>query len=278
MNGRVDAHHHVWSLARGDYGWLTPALAPIYRDFSLADMAPLAQAAGITTTVLVQAAPTLAETHYLLDVAAKSGGLARGVVGWVDLSDKNAVATLESIALDPLFKSVRPMLQDLPDIKWVLRPQVQATLSQLPALGIRFDALVKPAQLPSLVAMLERNPDLDAVIDHGAKPDIAGDTWQPWANLMRAAANPPARPLQALGFSHGGGGQLDGRHATSVRRAPVRMLRPATHHVGQRLAGRRARRRLLALASCDARALARFGRRRPRRCARRQCAAVLRLR
>ena len=24
--GHVDAHHHVWSLARGDYGWLTPAL------------------------------------------------------------------------------------------------------------------------------------------------------------------------------------------------------------------------------------------------------------
>jgi hypothetical protein len=27
MNGGVDAHHHVWSLARDDYGWRTPALA-----------------------------------------------------------------------------------------------------------------------------------------------------------------------------------------------------------------------------------------------------------
>jgi len=191
MNDGVDAHHHVWSLARGDYGWLTPASAAIYRDFSLAEMAPLAQAAGITTTVLVQAAPTLAETRYLLDVAAKRGGLARGVVGWVDLSDNNAVATLESLAINPLFKSVRPMLQDLPDTDWILRPQVQATLSQLPALGIRFDALVKPAQLPALVAMLESNPDLDVVIDHGAKPDIDGGGWEPWAGLVRAAAAHP---------------------------------------------------------------------------------------
>ena len=38
VEGQVDAHHHVWSLARGDYAWLTPSLAPIYRDFSLADM------------------------------------------------------------------------------------------------------------------------------------------------------------------------------------------------------------------------------------------------
>jgi L-fuconolactonase len=166
-------------------------LAPIYRDFSLADMALLAQAAGITTTVLVQAAPTLAETRYLLDVAARSGGLARGVVGWVDLCDRKAVATLESLANDPLFKSVRPMLQDLPDTEWILRADVQAVLSQQPALGIRFDALVKPAQLPALVAMFDRNPELDVVIDHGGKPNIAGGEWGPWANLMRAAAAHP---------------------------------------------------------------------------------------
>ena len=65
-NDYVDAHHHVWSLARGDYGWLTPALEPIHRDFSLADLKPLREGAGIGTTVLVQAAPTLAETQFLL--------------------------------------------------------------------------------------------------------------------------------------------------------------------------------------------------------------------
>ena len=44
---RIDAHHHVWTLARGDYGWLTPALAPIYRDFHLSDLAPHLAATGI---------------------------------------------------------------------------------------------------------------------------------------------------------------------------------------------------------------------------------------
>jgi L-fuconolactonase len=191
MGNFVDAHHHVWSLARGDYGWLTPELAPIYRDFSLVDIAPFAQAAGITSSVLVQAAPTLAETRSLLDIAEESGGFVRGVVGWVDLDADDAIATLESLASDPLFKSVRPMLQDLPDNEWILRPEVQATLAALPSLGVRFDALVKPAQLPALLTMLERNPDLDVVIDHGAKPDIARGAWEPWANLMRIAAAHP---------------------------------------------------------------------------------------
>src|SRR5215218_95958 len=66
---RVDAHHHVWRLERGDYGWLTPSLSSIYRDFTLDDARPLLNAAGIDATVLVQAAPTVAETEFLLATA-----------------------------------------------------------------------------------------------------------------------------------------------------------------------------------------------------------------
>jgi L-fuconolactonase len=46
-------------------------------------------------------------------------------------------------------------------------------LAALPRLGLRFDALVKPPQLPALLTMIERNPDLSIVVDHGAKPPIA---------------------------------------------------------------------------------------------------------
>jgi len=189
--GGVDSHQHVWSLVRGDYEWLTPALGAIYRDFSLGEMMPLARGAGITSSILVQAAPTVAETRFLLDVARNSDGFVRGVVGWVDLAAPNAIATIESLAADSLFKSVRPMLQDLPDPEWILRPDAQRTLAQLPSIGVRFDALVKPAQLPALVAMLERNPDLDVVVDHGAKPEIANDGWQPWADLIHTVAAHP---------------------------------------------------------------------------------------
>lgn len=42
----IDAHHHVWDLAVRDQEWLAePELAPIRRDFSLADLAPRARAA-----------------------------------------------------------------------------------------------------------------------------------------------------------------------------------------------------------------------------------------
>jgi len=191
IGGRVDAHHHVWTLSRGDYGWLqpTPALAPIYRDFTLTDLRPLLASEQIEATVLVQAAPTVAETHFLLEVARESGGLVGGVVGWADLARADAVATLEGLARDPLLKSIRPMLQDLPDPDWIARAEVQPALDALPQLGLRFDALVKPRELKALLRTLERHPDLDVVIDHCAKPDIAGGGWQPWADDLAALAH-----------------------------------------------------------------------------------------
>ena len=194
MSGCVDAHHHVWSLARGDYGWITPALPLLHRDFGLADLTPLREAAGVTTTVLVQAAPTVAETRFLLQVAKDSGGVVKGVVGWVDLAAADAIPTLTRLARDPLLKAIRPMLQDLPDPAWILRADVGRALAALPRLGLRFDALVKPAQLPALLPMLDAHPDLAVVIDHAAKPDIAAGMWEPWARSMRAAAaNPRVR-------------------------------------------------------------------------------------
>jgi L-fuconolactonase len=186
----VDSHHHVWRLGRGDYGWLrpTPELAPIYRDFALDDLRPWLTAAGVDATVLVQAAPTIAETHYLLEVAHRSDELVRGVVGWTDLAAPDAVATLSALAADPLMKGVRPMLQDLADPAWILQPDVQPALSALPQLGLRFDALVKPRELKALLLMLERHPDLAVVVDHCAKPEIASGVWQPWADDVAVIA------------------------------------------------------------------------------------------
>lgn len=188
---RIDAHHHLWRLDRGDYGWLTPALAPIYRDFELADLRPLLAGAGIDATVLVQAAPTVAETEYLLRVAQDCEGLVRGVVGWVDLAASDAIATLERLAREPTLKSIRPMLQDLPDPEWILREDVGRTLSALPRLGLRFDALVKAPQLSALLRLVERHPDLRIVIDHGGKPAIAAGEWEPWAHRISALARNP---------------------------------------------------------------------------------------
>ena len=186
---QIDAHHHVWQVARGDYDWMSPDL-PIARDYGLSDLRPLL--GGITATILVQAAATEAETDHMLAVARASAGLVRGVVGWVDLAAASAPDRIAARAADPPIVGLRPMLQDIEDTGWILRPEVRPALAAMARHGLRFDALIKPRHLPGIGELAQRHPDLAVVIDHAAKPDIAGGAFQPWAtHITRLARETP---------------------------------------------------------------------------------------
>ena len=185
---RIDAHQHFWRMDRGDYGWLTAADHPkIAHDFLPADLEPLLSAAKIDRTILVQAAPTEAETAFLLDLADRSPLIA-GVVGWVDFDASDAPSRVARLAGKGKLVGLRPMMQDLPDDEWMLGPQVARVVEAMQRGDLCFDALVKPRHLPALVEFLDRHPDLSVVIDHGAKPDIARSGLEPWATTIRHIA------------------------------------------------------------------------------------------
>ncbi|AYQ30554.1 MULTISPECIES: amidohydrolase [unclassified Polaromonas] len=184
---KIDAHFHCWQLARGDYGWLTPALAPIYRDVAVADWKAQSVPHGITGGVLVQAAPAEAETQFLL-AQADANPAVLGVVGWVDLLAADAPARIEKLASHPRLKGLRPMLQDIADPEWILQPALAPALRAMADCGLVFDALVKSVHLPHILTLAARHPELRMVIDHCAKPDIAAGEWQPWADGMARIA------------------------------------------------------------------------------------------
>jgi L-fuconolactonase len=184
---RIDAHQHFWRLARGDYGWLTAELAAIYRDHEPADLAPLLRAAGIDRTVLVQAAPTDAETDVLLRLAETTDFVA-GVVGWVDFEAIDAAHRIAALAAREKLVGLRPMIQDISDPRWMLNEAIEPAIEALVDEGLTFDALVKPIHLPILAEFAGRHPGLDIVIDHAAKPDIAGGELADWARDIRTLA------------------------------------------------------------------------------------------
>jgi len=188
----IDAHHHLWLRSRGDYHWLDsrtdPALAPIERDYLLQDYRPLVTANGIAGSVLVQAAQTVAETRWLLAQAQASDALILGVVGWIDMAAPNAPDLLHELAQDRLLRSIRPMLQDISDADWVLQAQLDAAFRALIDLDLSFDVLIRPTHLRSSLTALARYPELRAIVDHCAKPDIAHKMWQPWADGIRRIA------------------------------------------------------------------------------------------
>jgi L-fuconolactonase len=187
---RIDAHHHVWTLARGDYSRLTPALAPIYRDYDMPDLAPHLAAAGITGTILVQAAPSEAETEFLLDVAEKAD-VVRGVVGWIDFDARDALARIAALAARNLLVGLRPMVQDIADDDWLLGPHLAPRFAAMAAHGLVFDALVLPCHLPRLLHVVDRHEELQFVLDHFGKPRLATGEIADWRGDIALLAKRP---------------------------------------------------------------------------------------
>jgi L-fuconolactonase len=187
MTLRVDSHQHFWRLERGDYGWLTPALAPIYRDYLPEHLEPLIAQADIGQTILVQAAPTVAETRYMLSLAREHAFIA-GVVGWADFEAADAPGIIADLADDAKLVGLRPMIQDIADTEWMLRDELAPAFEAMIDHGLVFDALVLAKHLPALRELSGRFPDLTLVLDHGAKPPIAAGDIAGWKHEIAALA------------------------------------------------------------------------------------------
>lgn len=184
---RVDAHHHLWDLERRPQRWLVgEALEPIARTFRFAELAPLLTAHGIDATVLVQSSSSLDETRELLGVAAESGGLIAGVVGWADLTDSELPAVLASLAEVGPLVGIRHQVQDEPDPWWLARPEVRRGLTAVAAAGLVYDLLVTPVQMTAALATVQALPELSFVLDHAGKPGVASGEWEPWAGQLTA--------------------------------------------------------------------------------------------
>ncbi|CAL9358886.1 amidohydrolase [Streptomyces sp. DH-12] len=196
MTGRriIDAHHHVWDLTVRPQPWITgDALAPLARSFSARDLAAEARAAGVSGTVVVQTVCVPGETPELLALAAGSG-LVAGVVGWTDLTAPDVADAIAALREQPggdRLVGIRHQVQEEPDPRWLLRPDVQRGLTAVAAAGLVYDLVVKPRHLAAAAEAAARLTGLTFVLDHLGKPPIATGALEPWAaGLRRLAALP----------------------------------------------------------------------------------------
>ncbi|MDO5647241.1 amidohydrolase [Paracoccus sp. (in: a-proteobacteria)] len=181
----IDAHCHFWRLDRGDYGWLEGqggVLEPLRRDFTPGDY----PADG--AVIAVQAADSVAETEYLLDLAARDPRII-GVVGWVDLAAPDAPAVIARLARNPTLRGIRPMLQDIADTDWLLTGARGDAVAAMCDHGLTFDALITARHLDVLARFADAHPALPIVIDHAAKPQ-PGDPTEWRRGMARLSGNP----------------------------------------------------------------------------------------
>ena len=100
---------------------------------------------------------------------------------------------LERLKAHPKFAGVRPMIQDIADVDWMLRKHVQWAFDALVDLDLTFDALGFSRHLKNFLTIFERYPKLRVVVDHCMKPQIrdhgtAKDEFAFWSEGMERIA------------------------------------------------------------------------------------------
>ena len=186
---RVDSHQHFWNYDEIQSPWI-PQGAPLHRSWLPADLAPLLAQEGLEGCLAVQARQSLEESRWLLELA-DSHPIIKGVVGWVDLRDTGVESDLVALARHPKFRGVRHVVQDESDPLFMLDPHFLRGVGYLRRLGLTYDLLIFPHQLPAAIELARRFPEQPLVLDHIAKPAIKAGELSPWREHLRELAKFP---------------------------------------------------------------------------------------
>jgi L-fuconolactonase len=191
----LDSHHHLWDLSVRDQPWLQSAaeLAPLLRNFSTRDLAPLAAAAGVTGTVVIQTVTEPGETPELLAVAA-AHSLVTAVVGWTDLTSPGVADDLSALLRLPgsdRLAGIRHPAVIEPDPRWLARPDVLRGLAAVAAAGLTYDVVARPSQLAAAATAAAAVPGLVFVLDHLGNVEVEPRVDEQWAAAFRQFAALP---------------------------------------------------------------------------------------
>lgn len=91
---------------------------------------------------------------------------------------------LESLIKNSYFKGIRPMLQDIDDVNWILNPEFDPIFEFMAKNKLTFDALIRDVHLSNIHILAQRYPTLKIVINHCAKPGLSTRPSNFWRNRL----------------------------------------------------------------------------------------------
>ena len=191
----VDAHVHLWDPDRFRMPWLDGD-ATLNKPFGLVEYdehtAGVEVAAIVYLQVEVTPAYALLEAREIADLSARDSRL-QAIVPWAPIEDgERARVFLDAMkATSPLIKGVRRITQAEPDPEFCLRPDFVRGVQLLPEYDFTFDLCIHAGQLVPTTELVRRCPETNFILDHIAKPDIAGHVLDPWREELATLAALP---------------------------------------------------------------------------------------
>jgi L-fucono-1,5-lactonase len=187
MTERIDSHHHLWRYDKKEYGWIGEKMGVLARDFLPEHLERELVESEIHGGIAVQARQTLAETYWLLELAAKADFI-RGVVGWAPIASPEFLEVLEQLENCKKLKGLRHVVQDEPDDQFILREDFNAGIGLLKRHSLVYDILIHENHLPVAISFVDRHPSQIFVLDHIGKPRIRDGEIEPWRTNVCALA------------------------------------------------------------------------------------------
>ncbi len=190
----VDSHVHLWDPSRFRMSWLDGS-PDIDRPMGLADYR--SHTAGVDVggmvylQVEVEPAYGLMEARWAVERANEEPRLG-AIVAWAPLEfGEQARAYLdELVAIDRRIKGVRRLIQG-ESLDFALQPRFVRGVQLLADYGLTFDICLKHPQLAGAVVLVRRCPNVQFILDHIGKPDIAAGLLDPWRAQIRELASLP---------------------------------------------------------------------------------------
>ena len=177
----LDTHTHFYDPSRPQGVPWPPQDDPVlYRPVYPAEWQALALPLGVTSTVVVEASPWVADNAWVLELADQNPCLV-GLVGHLKPGQPGFAQDLARFAAHPRFRGLRTggwNIRLAPD-----QPEFLRDLERLAARALALDVLVGPDQLPSVAELALRCPDLHIVVDHCANVRVDGK--EPPATWLR---------------------------------------------------------------------------------------------
>lgn len=190
----VDAHVHLYDVARLRYGWLVHA-PKINRTHLLEDFDRARGAVNVEKLVFAEVAVDpglhLEEAAFVQEMADRDIRLA-GIVAHAPLEQGAAVeADLAALKAFPGVRGVRRLIETERDPSFCLAPAFLEGLRLLPQYGLSFDICLKHTAMVYALELTRRCPDVSFVLDHIGKPDIKNGLREPWFSQIAELARRP---------------------------------------------------------------------------------------
>lgn len=202
----IDAHHHIWRQT--DLPWLLGPTQPrifgpydaIKRDYLIDEYLEDLRKTDVEKSVYVQAnwaANWFEDEVAWVQSVADESGWPHGIVGFCDMTQKDARRDLDRLKKYPLMRGIRQQLHwhENPLYRFAATPDlasqdnVKRNVGHLADYGWSFDLQVFAAQMDSACELVDACPHVTFILQHaGMLEDLSKQGRESWRKAMKLLA------------------------------------------------------------------------------------------